>query len=51
MPRSTGHRPVATTFVKSLVYQFYRIAFVHHAFDQDCTINARHTIVSLRYFF
>src|SRR5438132_379593 len=31
--------------------QFYRIAFVQHAFDYDRTVNARHSIVSLRYFF
>src|SRR5439155_23825976 len=33
-----------------LIQQFYRIAFVHHAFHHDRTVNARHTFVSLRYF-
>ena len=30
--------------------QFDWIAFVHHAFDEDCTINACHPVVSLRDF-
>ena len=37
-------------FVKSLIQQFDRIAFVQHAFHEDCTVNTRHAVVSLRYF-
>ena len=49
--RSTGHRPVATTtFVKSLIDHFDRIAFVQHAFYHDRTLNTGHALVSLRYF-
>jgi hypothetical protein len=35
---------------RALVQQFYWIAFVKHPFDHDRTVNAGHTIVSLRYF-
>src|SRR5437762_13858098 len=33
-----------------LGHYFYWIAFVQHAFDQNRAVNARHALVSLRYF-
>jgi hypothetical protein len=53
LKNSTGiDRPQAGGYndCESLIHHFYRITFVHHAFHQDCTIDAGHTIVSLRYF-
>src|SRR5262249_29767397 len=32
-----------------LVQQFYQIAFVQHAFDDNCTVHSGRAIVSLRY--
>jgi hypothetical protein len=32
-----------------LVQEFYRIAFVQHAFDHHRTVNTGHAFVSLRY--
>ena len=46
----TPHRDMATN-LSGMIEQFDWIAFVQHAFDDDCTVHSGGALVSLSYFF